>query len=218
MLSIEDFLGSYYFTAVEVLVVSLCATLINLVLQHANDFPTGPISRRNNAIFHKARFWKKYINRYPRPAIDIRRSWCFKFSDRKMKSEVAIPSNPFTMMLPLITNMGVNLFMSLYLGSRPALRLPFEIPHLLKPLFQMSLKAEYDSDKYLMSAMGLFLVLTGCQYVIVQILPMANKHKKFFGSRDNLKQYANFLVTEKHHWELEHADEELLAMIDEKLK
>ncbi|KAK8882206.1 hypothetical protein M9Y10_044847 [Tritrichomonas musculus] len=218
MISLNDFLGSYYFTAVEIFVVCMSAQLILQVVKYSNDHPNGLISRKNNAVFYRVRFWRKFINRYSRPAIDIRRSWALKTSEKRMQMEPAIPDNPFMVFLPQLASIGPNLFASFLVGDKPALRLPFIIPPVLRPLLQMNLKPELDADNHIVSGFGLFIILTGCQYVFIQILPMANKLKRFFTARDNLKQYANFLVTEEHHWELENAEDELLAMIDEKLK
>ena len=216
MISLSDFFDSPYFTALEVLVVAVSAQLLLKVIAHANNFPTGLSARKTNAIFYRTKFWLKHTQRYPRPAIDMRREWSVKRAKKPFKVEPSMPQNVFLGMLPMIANMGPMLLVNFLLAGKVALVLPFEIPEPLRALFQYGLSPRQEPDNHLVTAFGLYFLINSCATVLLSFVPMANKKKNFYGPNSNYQNYSDLLITEKHTWELETAEDELLALIDRK--
>ena len=118
----------------------------------------------------------------------------------------------------MITNMGPTLWVNFGLNGLTALRLPFEIPSPLRGMLQYGLSFSNASDTHLVSAFGLYFLMNICNTLIAGIFPMAQKPKETYGPRDNLSNFAEILATEEDYWELENAEDELLAKIDLKMK
>ena len=217
MIGFGEFVETPYFTALEILIVILCAQLILLIIGHSNNFPTGIDAKKVNAIYLRTKFWLKHINRFPRPAIDVRRAWSVKRADKEFKVEASMPRNVLLGTLPMIANLGPVLLVNLLLNGKVVLRWPFEIPVFLRSLLQYGLPAKENADNHLMSAFGLYFLLNSCASLVVAMIPMANKRKEFYGPSSNYQNYSDMLVTERHKWELDNAEDELLELIDKKL-
>ncbi|OHT12372.1 hypothetical protein TRFO_17860 [Tritrichomonas foetus] len=219
MISIDEFLESYYFTALEVFVVSIFSQVIFLYIKLYNNISNGPISRRNNALFYRTKFWIRNNFKYCRSAIDIRRTFALNKMEKPLRADKFVfPENPFLMILPMLFGMGFSLYMSFSIGSKPALILPFEIPPLLKKFLQYGFPSNFEVDNYTVSAYGLYLALQTCSELFALMVPMGKAFKMTYTNKSNYKQYANRLAADPHKWELENAEDELLAMIDSKMK
>ena len=218
MLSLDDFAQTPFFTAIELFSVVLAANIVQMVVSHWNNFPTGACARKVNSTYHRIKFWLKNIGRFPRPAVDMRRSWSVKRAEIPFKYEASLPQNVFIQVLPMFTNWGPVLLVNTLLYGKPALVCPFEIPYVLRSLLQYGLPPHLDADNHIISAYGLYFLLNMCIDLFAAVVPMPTKRKEFFGPSSNFKNFSDLLVTEKHVWELENAEDELLAMIDRKLK
>lgn len=216
MISFSEFVDSTYFTALEIFLVVFSAQLVLKVIAHANNFPTGISAKRVNAVFYRTKYWLKHISRYPTQAIDMRRAWSVKRATQDFKVEPSMPQNVFLGMLPMIASMGPVLLVNMAIPGKVALRLPFEIPAPFRTLLQYGLPPRADADNSLVSSFGFYFLLNSCATVLLSMIPMANKKKNFYGPSSNYQNYSDLLVTEKHTWELENAEDELLALIDGK--
>jgi hypothetical protein len=214
----NEFLLSPFFTSLEVIVVSLSGQLILLVMSRSSNFSPGPLTKKNSASFARTKHWLKRISRYNKPAIDMRRTWATRRADEEFKTEPAdVPNNPFLMMLPMLANIGPTVLVSMVLSDRPTLRLPFDIPVPLRHLFQYGLPQGTDPDPRIMSSFGLYFLLNCCSSIIAGIVPLVPKRRSLYGPANNYRNYSDLLVSEKHNWELDTAEDELLAQIDAKL-
>jgi hypothetical protein len=240
MISLTEFFDSPFFTALEVLIISLSSELIGQFTRSRRALESGAITCRNIAISGRTRLWLKNKRRYHRSAFDVRRSWAIKTSGEDWKTEAVTPANPFWMMLSTVANFGPWVLVSYALSERPALKLPFEIPPLLRGIAQAGMPPYVDEPQFI-GAMPLYMMLNIAGKVFVGLLPlqesaldelpitddrMTQKENKkllrFLAKRKQLPppqkqtylQLVDTLVSEDHEWELEGVEDELLAKID----
>jgi hypothetical protein len=213
-----EFVLSPFFTALEVIAVVLSAQLIVLVVSRSSNFSPGPVTKKSSAAFSRTKHWLKRISRYNKPAIDMRRTWTTRRADQEFPTDQAdFPKNPFMALVPMIANLGPTALVNMVLSDRPTLRLPFDIPGPLRRLFQYGLPQTMEPDHRVMSALGLYFLLNCCSSVIAAMVPLVPKRKALYGPRNNYQNYSDLFLSEKHAWELETAEDELLAKIDAEL-
>jgi hypothetical protein len=212
--SLNEFADTPFFTALEILLVCVGCQVILTVISHSSSYQATSITKKNTAIFLRTKHWLRRINRFSKPALDIRRSWTIKRADEEFQSEAVMPSNPMLMMLPFIANLGPSILANYVISDRPALRLPFDIPGPLQRLLQYGLPRRIADDHRMVGAFGFYFMLNCCSALFAGVLPMAGKRKKMYGPKDNYKNFSDLLVSEQHRWELEGAEDELLAVID----
>jgi hypothetical protein len=213
--SFNEFCDTPFFTALELFLVSIAGQVVLQIISHSTTFQATSIIKKNTAVFLRTKHWLKRINRYSSPGLDVRRSWTIKRSEEEFKSDTVMPTNPMLMMLPFIANLGPSVLANWVLSDRPALRLPFDIPGPLQKLFQYGLPQRIADDHRIVGAFGFSFLLNFCSAAIAGVLPMAQKRAKVYGPKDNYKNFSDLLVSEQHHWELEGAEDELLAVIDQ---
>lgn len=215
-MNLAEFCETPFFTAIEMLIVIFSTHLITMTLAHRRNSQSNPDILKAKGIFRRTKYWIKHINRFPRPAIDIRRSWAIKRAEKPVKAG-GPPANPFLGMLGMIAGFAPTILVNMRLSGKPALVCPFIIPQPLRSLLQYGLSAEVGSDNRIISAFGLFFLLNTCIELFVEVIPMPSKREAAVDPSGNYKNSADLLLTEPHKWELENAEEELLAMIDAKL-
>jgi hypothetical protein len=240
MPTLNEFLDSPFFTALEVLIISLASELISQFTKHRRAIESGAVTQRNIAMSARTRLWLKNKHRYSRPAFDVRRSWALKCSSEEWKAETVTPASPFWMMLSSVSSIGPWILVSYALSERPALIVPFDIPSILRGLLQAGLPAYLD-DPRVVGAMPLYMMLNIAGKAFIGLFPlqdsalddlpvtdekMKNKENKkllrFLARRKQLPppqkptymQLVDTLVSEDHVWELENVEDELLAKID----
>lgn len=214
-----EFVESPYFIALEVFLVCFVSALCSKIMKYSNLAPSGIISRKTNAVFLKIIHWTNNACRFPKVALDLRKSWALKRADKPFQRDTSLPNaNPFMMMLPMLANFGPTLLINFYLQAKPALRLPFEIPPQLRSFFQYGLPPNLDADNHIVGAFSFYFVMNLCSQVFINFIPMASEPKETYGPNSKIHYYADTLVVTNEPWELENADQELLDMIDQKLK
>jgi hypothetical protein len=214
MLSFSEFIDDPYFTALEILIVCLCSQLILAILSRTPQFQSGIEGKKTNTVFLKTKYWIKHISRYPKQAVDVRRSWALKRSEEEFKAEPPMPSNPLLSLLPMIANMGPSILVNFAISDRIALHLPFAIPRPLRGLLQYGLQqtqAVKDTD---VSAFGLYFFMNLCSSLFIGMIPFVGKKREWHGPKDNYRSIVHEFVSEHHEWELDDAEAELLKKID----
>lgn len=217
MMDFSEFADTPFFTALEIFIVVFCGQLIELVVSWSNNAGGGPNAKKTDGIFHRAKFWLKHVSRFNRAGIDMRRSWSRKRAEEPFKAEQAIPRNVFLTTLPMLSGMGRMLLINFALAGRPAARLPFDIPWVARGLFQYGMPQTAEFDPRLVSAFGFSFLVNICAPLMAAIFPAVAKKRRIYRPDANFQNFSDLLVTEKHEWELEKAEDELLALIDEKM-
>jgi hypothetical protein len=212
--SFSEFSETPFFTALEIFFLSVASRLILQIIGHMNTFRPTPITKKNTGAFLRAKHWLKWVNRFSPPAVDVRRSWTLQRADEPFQNDSVMPSNPMLMMLPTLAGIGPSIVANWMLSDRPALRLPFNIPGPLQRLFQYGLPPRFADDHRIVGAFGMYFAMNFCSALLAGIFPIHQKRKPLFGPKDNYRNFSDLLISEQPGWELDRAEEELLAIID----
>jgi hypothetical protein len=212
--SFDEFLETPFFTAIEVIVLCTCGQIIQQILGRSRQVRGTAITKRRTGVFQRTKHWQRHTDRYSPSALDVRRSFSIKRAEEPFESEAVVPKNPLLMTLTSICSMGPPIIVTWVIGRRPALRLPFDVPVPLQGFIHMGLSGADLDDGRVVGVCALYFLLNTCASLIAGLVPVEKQRAAVIPPSRDYKSLSNVLVSEKHEWALEDAEDELLAQID----
>jgi len=218
-MELHEFLDSDFFTGLEMFLVVIFCAIIQRFLIHQVVRSTNAASKKRTSQFQKIDFWTQNKNKMAPDAFNVRGSWAIKEGKKKVQQNQAMPNiNMLNQLIGMVSNFAPMLIANFLLSGRKALTLPFDVPSVLRKFLQNGLPPNEESDPRVVTVFGLNFFLGMCSEVFALLIPVIHPISKVYGPKDLLQIPADDFVVAEHQWELENAEKDLVALIDQKLK
>ncbi|EAY20378.1 hypothetical protein TVAG_109900 [Trichomonas vaginalis G3] len=216
-MELTEFISTYIY-AIEIIVLCLVQELASRYQSHTAEKTSSTSEKKALANPKKINHYTEKKNRFNPDAINIRQSWSIRES--KLPPPPPNPGNIVAKstekILGILTGPAISFITWMFVGDKPGLKLPFDLPSFLVPLFTIGLpEGTYTSRD--MSAYGLSFIFMLCSSVFTNLFPVVHPHI-YANNKGPLVNYAEDFILQDYKWDLENAEEDLDKFLQKKLK
>ena len=212
------FLDSPLFVAFFCLALQTLINTITHFVKHSLQQSSDSEEKKRIENYNRLENWKEKKNLFNPQAINIRASWGKRIAQIPPK-----PRQPFKAGINFIetaiiglTNPMLNMIVFWIAPKQVVLKLPFEVPHFLRPFFQMSLP--YATSSSDVSFVSFYFILGYIKDVFVEWIPVIRKAPKTPATIGPLENTVNDFLIKESKWELDTAEDELSSFLDAEIK
>ena len=213
------FMDSYLFVTFTFICVFSIMRIINNYFAHKLFQSATTNDKERMANYNKIMFWTENKCRLNQNAINIRGSWAKRVSKipPKINPMARLGTNMIESFIHALAGGPVNMIFFFICPKVVALHLPFNIPSILLPLFQLNIGpgASTQAD---ISLYSLYLFSSFFLDVFVEWVPFIRPRTKTPETLGPLEIFADDFLMKDSKWELDTAEDELSKFLDGAIK